>query len=83
MAKEYCERCRLPLREWEWCGRGFCEVCEDDMSKFVVEFKTQDSEVQTRNAKSKDEIITALIAYIANTLGDSVKVSKDGDVVYE
>jgi hypothetical protein len=53
------------------------------MSKFVVEFKTQDSEVQTRNAKSKDEIITALIAYIANTLGDSVKVSKDGDVVYE
>jgi hypothetical protein len=83
VAKEYCERCRLPLREWEWCGRGFCEVCEDEMSKFVLEFENQDSEIVTKTAKSKDEIIEALIAYIAQTLGDSVKVSKDDMVVYE
>jgi uncharacterized Zn finger protein (UPF0148 family) len=32
-AKEYCDRCKLPLEEWEWCGRGFCEACEDVISK--------------------------------------------------
>ena len=31
MQKEYCESCRLALREWEWSGRGFCKVCEDRM----------------------------------------------------
>jgi uncharacterized Zn finger protein (UPF0148 family) len=31
--KEYCERCKLPLREWEWCGRGMCEVCEDKITQ--------------------------------------------------
>lgn len=32
MAKECCERCKLTLREWEWSGRGYCEVCEDQMN---------------------------------------------------
>ena len=31
--KEYCERCKTPLREWEWCGRGLCEVCEDETTE--------------------------------------------------
>lgn len=31
MQKEYCKRCSLPLREWEWSGRGLCEMCEDSM----------------------------------------------------
>jgi hypothetical protein len=30
MAREYCERCRIALEEWEWCGRGLCEACEDE-----------------------------------------------------
>ena len=30
--KEYCERCHSPLQEWEWCGRGLCEACEDEIS---------------------------------------------------
>jgi hypothetical protein len=53
------------------------------MSKFVLEFENQDSDIVTKTAKSKDEIIESLIAYIAQTLGDSVKVSKDDMVVYE
>lgn len=31
MSKEYCELCEIPLEEWEWSGRGFCEACEDAM----------------------------------------------------
>ena len=31
--QEYCNKCKLPLREWELCGRGYCEICENDMSE--------------------------------------------------
>ena len=35
MQKEYCSDCRIPLEEWEWCGRGFCETCEDKITMIV------------------------------------------------
>ena len=39
--KEYCKRCSLPLREWEWAGEGCCEVCD--------EYETRKGETMTTN----------------------------------
>ena len=27
--KEYYKRCQIALEEWEWSGRGYCELCEE------------------------------------------------------
>ena len=48
MQKEYCEQCRLPLQEWEWCGRGFCEMCEDKMSDRKPEQTTDNVDAKNR-----------------------------------
>ena len=35
---EYCKSCRIALEEWEWCGRGYCETCEEKMvDKRIIE----------------------------------------------
>lgn len=79
MAKEYCERCRLPLREWEWSGRGWCEVCDeategDKMQIEVGEYKTRGGD---------DVVIVAVvdgfaIGYYAEDGPKSVTVWKAG-----
>jgi hypothetical protein len=32
MTKVHCNRCSVGLRDWELCGRGFCEACEGIMN---------------------------------------------------
>lgn len=32
-AKEYCLNCGIPLEEWEWSGRGYCEACEESLEE--------------------------------------------------
>lgn len=53
--REYCGKCELPLREWEWCGRGFCEGCEDQMSSAKMSFYRlwRDNQRTTATALSK------------------------------
>jgi len=65
---EYCQSCRLPLREWEWCGRGFCEICEDEISKYTVDIASQDNATASKQADTKDyEIGTAsCVCYYRN-----------------
>ena len=60
MAKEYCELCKLPLREWEWCGRGFCEVCEDNMSERLNSLRNVVSESDERWQDLRNRLVESL-----------------------
>ena len=37
--REYCQSCHIALEEWEWCGRGFCETCEDQVVNKIIQSK--------------------------------------------
>jgi len=58
--KEYCEQCRIPLREWEWCGRGFCEVCEDKMIKTNKQLETVLFIIKSGMTKMDNECVKSI-----------------------
>ena len=58
--KEYCESCRLPLREWEWSGRGFCEMCEDKMIDRLGSLRNTVSESDERWQDFRNRLIESL-----------------------
>lgn len=61
--KEYCLGCAAPLEEWEWCGRGYCEGCEEDMTPIVG----------TRVRVKKDiGRIDTVVAITVNNLGTTL-----------